>query len=222
MGTGAEPAPWVVIHHTDCDSVLSSAMLMGYLPPEPALVNASVCADHTGEENDVADLLQALDEERHGDRTEAQYLASLHHVRRLLAGEDPEPDAGAALARRRAARAAARRFVTEGQVRVADALAVGQLDRELDGAFFPALLPDAAVILLTVPHPARPGRWTVRLRVGVAAPSGFTLDALRVGDWDRAFGGRWNAGSNKRGGGTAVPPDAYAERVRARLRVVLA
>jgi hypothetical protein len=47
-GGELEPDRRVVIHHTDCDSMLSSAMMLGILPPDPDLVNASVCADHTG------------------------------------------------------------------------------------------------------------------------------------------------------------------------------
>src|SRR3989338_4798283 len=50
----------IVINHTDCDSVLSSAIMAGRLPPEAQYGEAVIAADHTGEENKIADLLQSL------------------------------------------------------------------------------------------------------------------------------------------------------------------
>lgn len=82
-----EAASWVVINHTDCDSVLSSAMLMGLISAKQKFVAASRCADHTGEENPIADLLQALDESRRGRRTDDQYVESIRNLRLLLAGK---------------------------------------------------------------------------------------------------------------------------------------
>jgi guanosine-3',5'-bis(diphosphate) 3'-pyrophosphohydrolase len=208
---------WVVVNHTDCDSVLSSAMLMGSFPPDDDLVAASVAADHTGVEHPVADLLQALDESRHGDRTEAQYLESLRGVRRLLAGEELEPSAQAALTLRRKRRERARDLVERGLVIREGPVALLTLDEEIDGAFFPGLLPDSAVIMLASPHPLQTGRWTVKLRIALGAPPGLRLHQLGVSEWDSAFGGRWNAGSNKREGGTSMSPEEYARRVAERL-----
>lgn len=45
----ASPADCVVINHTDCDSVLSSAIIRGILPPEKRFGDAAIAADHTGE-----------------------------------------------------------------------------------------------------------------------------------------------------------------------------
>ncbi len=36
------------------------------------------------------------------------------------------------------------------------------------------------------------------------------LNRLGIESFDAAYGGRWNAGSNKRGDGTTTSPDAYA------------
>jgi hypothetical protein len=58
------PTCAVVINHTDCDSVLSSGTASGHLEPLKEYGVAAIAADHTGEENDIADLLQALDERR--------------------------------------------------------------------------------------------------------------------------------------------------------------
>ncbi len=44
----------------------------------------------------------------------------------------------------------------------------------------------------------------------MAAPPGFTLFSLNLNEnLDPKVGGRWNAGSNKRGGGTSMPLEDY-------------
>lgn len=217
VGVERTRASWVVINHTDCDSILSSAVLLGHLEPDQALVDASIAADHTGDANVVADLLQGLDEARRGRRTEAQYFESLRNVQRLLAGEALEPAARQALELRQLRRELARQFVDSGRLQVQDGVAWGTLDQEIDGAFIPALVPGAAVVLLFVRHPRHPDRWAAKLRLGLGAPEGVTLHTLGVREFDSQFGGRWNAGSNKRGGGTMLAPDAYAGMIRERL-----
>lgn len=212
-GRGAEPAPWVVINHTDCDSVLSSALIMGLIEPDEELVAASIAADHTGEPNAIADLLQALDEGREGDRSDEQYLESLRNLCLLRAGKPLELCAQRALELRLGRRAAARRMVDDPGINPDGGLAWAILDEEIDGAFFVALLPDAELVMLAVRHPKLADHWVMKLRLGRAAREGLTLHSLGVRDWDPNFGGRWNAGSNKRGGGTLVTPVEYAARL---------
>jgi hypothetical protein len=213
----AAPAAWVVINHTDCDSMLSSAMMLGLLPPTEELVEASVCADHTGAENAIADLLQAMDARRQGTRTEAQYLESLRNLELLRTGQPLEDGAECALALHRERRERAKRLVAAGTVRVDGGVALVELDEEIDGSFFVPLLPEATVIMLVTPHPSVPERRAVKLRLGANAPSGLTLHQLGVHEWDKNYGGRWNAGSSKRGGGSAIVPAEYASRVRSSL-----
>lgn len=186
-------------------------------------MHSSVCADHTGEENEVADLLQAMDEGREGDRTEQQYLESLRAALALLQRQDPGSYARAALTMRRMKRAAARRLVDAGHVVVRDGVALARPDEEIDGALLAPLVREAAVVMLALPLPADPSRWLVKLRRGPAAPSGLTLHALDVAGMDPSYGGRWNAGSNRRPksgdavGGTATHPEEYATALRERL-----
>jgi hypothetical protein len=219
LTAGARPDPThrVVINHTDCDSILSSSMLLGHLPADPDLVAASIRADHTGEDDRVADLLQALDEGRSGDRTEEQYHESLRNVGLLLAGRPLESVAVEALHRRERRRDAARRVASASEGSLSDGLAFFRPESEIDGAFFRALEPGASVIMLAIASSVTPGRWIVKLRLGDAAPEGLTLHTLGIGEWDPGFGGRWNAGSNKRDGGTEMDPEEYAARLRARL-----
>jgi len=204
----------VVVTHTDCDSVLSAGLMAGVLEPRAAYGEAALAADHTGEANDIADLLQALDARR-------DLALSFGSLRALEAGEPLPEVAAAALARRRTERAAAARAVRDGVMRWRGALAFGVFAEPPDTEFFPALLPAAAVILLAAPHPDHPGRWIAKLRLGRAASPALTLHALAIEAFDANYGGRWNAGANRRAGGTALEPEAYAEQVAARMAAVL-
>ena len=218
-----EADSWVVINHTDCDSILSSAMLMGLIEPKQKFVTASVCADHTGAENPIADLLQALDESRIGARTDEQYLESLRNLRLLLKGKPLEAAGSASVALRRSRREKAERLVEEGTFNVTGGVAAAVLDEDLDSAFFAPLLPGAAVILTARRHPKQAERYVVKVRLGPGAPPGLTLHALGIRDWDANFGCRWNAGGNKRPpseselGGTELSPEEYAGHLCTRL-----
>ena len=204
----------VVINHTDCDSVLTAAIVSGDIEPLPEFGKAALCADHTGEENAIADLLQALDPRR-------DYPLSLRNLRLLLAGQPIDPDAQSALEERRGKRAEAKRLVQNGAFTNLDGVAFATIPRAVDGEFFPALLPTAHLIAVFVPH-AEPGKWMVKLRLGQAAPNGLSLHQLGVPAFDANYGGRWNAGSNKRGGGTTLSPDDYARHLQHALSTIMA
>jgi hypothetical protein len=87
------------------------------------------------------------------------------------------------------------------------------LDEAIDGEFFPASLPDASVILMASRRPKQEEGWNIKLRLGNAAPDGFNLHTLKLEEFDPKYGGRWNAGSNKRGGGTRLATEQYARRI---------
>jgi len=200
----------VLINHTDCDSILSSGIVSGRLDPLPGYGRAALAADHTGEENTIADSLQALEPWRDVE-------LSFATLRALEMGAPLPEQARGALERWRHKRDCAAHYVAEGTVTSDGLLAFGILDREIDGMFFPPLLPDAVLILLAIPKPNERGTWTMKLRLGAAAPEGFTIHDLHMTELDPAYGGRWNAGSNARAGGTTIPPTRYAEEVRGRL-----
>jgi hypothetical protein len=214
----------VIISHADCDSVLSSGIMSGELPPDPALGGAAIAADHTGEANAIADVLQELENIRDAARlTAAEKERDLRYcydvVRLLLQHEEDALDsrANAALAERRRKRADAAAFVDRGGMTMGGRLAYGTPSEKLDGEFFPALLPDAAVILLMTRREDNPSLWDAKVRLGMAAPDGLDLKQLGVSEVDPAFGGRWNAGANTRNGGTSIDPETYASELRKRL-----
>jgi len=200
----------VVINHTDCDSILSSGIASCRLDALPEYGRAALAADHTGEENEIADALQALEPCR-------DLELSFVTLRMVEMGLTLPEQAREALARWRHKRECAAHYVAQGTVTSDGLMAFGIVDRETDGIFFPPLLPDAALILLAVPRPNASGRWTMKLRLGARAPEGFTIHDLHMTEFDPAYGGRWNAGSNARAGGTTIPPERYAEEVRRRL-----
>ena len=200
----------VVISHTDCDSILSSGIVSGRLPPDPRFGTAAIAADHTGEANDIADLLQGLEPLRSID-------TSMEALGRMLRGERLGAIARDALDERRARRRTAADAVRAGLFRMRDGIAYAETSDRVEGEFFPALLPDAQLIVVATPRRDAPGRYDVKVRLGRAAPPGITLDELRIEEIDPSFGGRWNAGSNRRSGGTTLPLAAYVDALAARL-----
>lgn len=206
----------VIINHLDCDSILSSGIMSGRLPPDPCFGDAAIAADHTGKENDIADLLQGLDAEL-SRRKVRDYTASFENLHRLLNNQPLDSQAKEALDARLCKRCVAEKFVSNGRFQRVGPLHFAVVDEPIDGEFFPALLPDAIAIMVANPLLEDPSRWQVKLRLGRDAPSGLALSDLGIQDFDPNYGGRWNAGSNRRGGGTPLTPEEYAERLMVRL-----
>lgn len=197
----------VVINHTDCDSVLSAGIMSGELEPLPEFGCAAISADHTGEANPIGDLLQGLASLR-------DYEASLENLQRLLSNHPITVRCQNGIDARRRGREVAAKAVESGRFVVDGPVAVGVLEQSIDSVFFPALLPTASVILMLSPFFGAAGRWHAKIRLGLAAPDGFTLHQLSWSKVDVGYGGRWNAGSNGRACGTAMLPPDYAALLR--------
>jgi hypothetical protein len=210
----------VIVNHTDCDSILSAGIISGRLEPDEEYGDAAIAADYTGAEHPIADLLQALDQAR-------DIELSFRNLDTLRRGRPLEAAARAALDDRQRKRQAAADAVASGRMRMDGPIAWGVFDETLQGEFFPALLPEAVVILAMAPHPELPpDRLEMKLRLGARAPEGFSLHGLLAG-FDPGFGGRWNAGANKRPndgrpGGSDTAPAVYAAEVRRRVEERLA
>jgi hypothetical protein len=208
-GGSGDVAGEVVINHTDCDSVLSAALMCGLIEPDARYGTAAIAADHTGEENPIADLLQALDPLR-------SFETSLGQLAMLEQGRPLSETALQMLSRRASHRRRAAELVASGAFRRRGCLAYASVPGRMDSTFLPPLLPDACVILLFLPMGVN-GRQEAKVRLGLAAPAGLTLHRLRIEEFDPSFGGRWNAGSNRRAGGTILPIDAYIAGLEERL-----
>ncbi len=189
----------IVTNHTDADSVLSAGIIAGVLEPCEEFCHAAIAADHTGKVNTIADLLQPLVSLR-------DFQFSFRNLNLLLRGEKLDDKAktlmhGRLTERGRCAEAASA-FVRRGRVTY---LAGSRFDST---EFFPALFPDAEVILVHYPATGAQGN-EVRLRLGPAAPKGLWLNRLNLPN----FGGRWNAGSSRRGEKTRLSAVEYADIV---------
>jgi hypothetical protein len=200
----------VLINHTDCDSVISASILRGLLPPDWLFGNAVIAADHTGQPNPIADLLQALDPLRNFD-------FSFSNLRLLLDGQPLDSAAVERLDKRLADRGRALELVARGRFRTIGKVAVASLNAEekLPGEFLSQALPDAWVIV--VGSPMKDGQWENKVRLGPAAPVGTTLFGIGIGKLETQFGGRWNAGSTSRHGGSQRDPETLANAIAKRL-----
>jgi|CXWL01.1.fsa_nt_gi hypothetical protein len=201
------PTTKVVVHHTDCDSVLSSGIMRGILPPDLRFHDAAIAADHTGAVNEIADLLQAIESKR-------DLAFSLDNLQRLLKGQPLDDVAAKMLAER-----------LEDRVRVAASVAGGDfgrkgdvfftaVDKRVDAGFLPALLPDAVAIIMGTLMKEPADMWAIKVRLGQKAPKGLALNQLGL----EKFGGRWNAGNTKRDGGTAKNPEEYAQMLDVKIQ----
>jgi hypothetical protein len=198
----------VLVTHTDCDSILSAGVVSGVLEPRPEYGRAAIAADHTGVADPIADLLQALEPLRS--------VADSFNALAILEGGGRLPSwAGKPLAERLEQRTVAADLA--GCFVLAGGIAWAAFDEPVDGEFFPVHLPEARVIVMGYPMADRSSRWVIKLRLGLAAPPGTVLDPARLRVIDPAYGGRWNAGSTKSGGGSELAPETWAERLGERL-----
>lgn len=201
----------VVIHHLDCDSFVSSLLLRGILNPAPQWGEVVIAADHTGVPDPVADLLQSLAERR-------DMFLSAESVLKLSRGIELSPVAQSEVRNRLIQRKEAIRIVESGTLRKVGGVTWFVTHADVDGELVVPIIPDAAVIMVAVPFEGKPGFWVNRLRLGLAAPEGLSLLDLGIDEICSAWGGRWNAGSNRRGGGSPLAPEEFAKLLAERVQ----
>jgi len=198
------PKGEILIHHTDCDSMLSSLIISGLLPPENRFGQAAIAADHTGEPNAIADLLGALSEKRDPNFSYTELL-------KLLEEKPLSQEAEILLEKRLQEREIARR-ITFTEI-PGTGVYWARSPRKIDSVFAPSLLPQAKIIILGTPMPGEPqdnpNLWEIKVRTGNQFPSGMSLQDFGLD----SFGGRWNAGATKRHGGSKMNPEMYAHHV---------
>ena len=173
------------------------------MPPDEKFGEAAIIADHSGKPNQIADLLQALQREHNIE-------FSLRNLELMLRGGSIEKRANELLKERLKNRKLAEKLVEEGQIKKLGHTFYVVHKEKLDSAIVSSLLPDAFVVLVFRPHSG--SKWIAKVRLGENAPSGLNLHQVMAG-LDPNYGGRWNAGNNKRAGGTDIPPQKYAEMV---------
>jgi hypothetical protein len=179
----------VAINHTDTDSILSSLIMCGILPPREEFNAAAIAADHTGEENLIGDLLQALEEDRDlpgSIEVLQKVLENRLWVRQKLQAE-----------------------INLGNYKMCGGVACMVLDKKIDAGLLPWLFPDADAVVVGWPMPAgSKGKWGIKTRLGIHT---IGVSLLEMGFEN--IGGRWDAISNTRHGGTDMEPEEYARMV---------
>ncbi len=207
VGEPISPHVPVIINHLDVDSFVSALIMTGTLPPHPVLEQTVLDADHfCVDGNPFIDLLQSC------QSTERLAFAA-RNVSHLIAGKELDPEALEMLRARAAERDRASQLVQSGLIRREGAVAWGELTVPLESDIVLSVMNEAAIILLFSPNPRDSERWIVRSRLGVSAPKGLKLFDLDLNQLDPNWGGRWNAGSNARAGGSTVAPKDYVEFV---------
>jgi hypothetical protein len=191
------PVAAVIINHTDCDSILSSGIACGTLPPDAKYEAAVMAADHTGEENAIADLLQAIQDER-------DLEFSFTCLAALESGNELDERAMRLMQVRQAQRVRAAEAVAK-QSWIEGRLLCLSLDSKIESELVAPLVRNAWAIAMVFPSEENEGRTELKLRLTSQAPIGFTLRRIDLSEVDPAYGGRWNAGSNKRGGQSLKP-----------------
>jgi hypothetical protein len=198
----------VIINHCDCDSVLSSAIMAGFLQPEDQFGQAAIAADHTGEDNEIANLLQAL-------QPLGNLEFSLRNLGFLLNDQTLDHQAVGLLRKRIRERETLKALVgSRGLIKDGEVTCV-IVTENLDAGLLPALLPSSGLAVMAFRKPGDRSRWHYNIRLCQSAIGRYTLHELDVRSFDESFGGRWNAGSNKRGkvSGSTLLPQEYVGKL---------
>ena len=108
-------------------------------------------------------------------------------------------------------------YITQGHIEKIGEVHLLVTSKKIDAGLVPSFLPETKIIMVATPY-LEVGRWQVALRLGLARPDNFTLNHIAITEFDPAYNGRWNAGSNRRGGGTLLSPHAYAQVLSSKLQ----
>ena len=199
----------VLINHADADSVLSSLIMTGHLKPVQKFINASVAADHTGDENELADLLQAMDD--HKIRNLGSVIENLNAF--LSGSSHVESDVKEMVEERKGTRNEIHDFCHTGAFRWNDDIAYIELEKDIDAGLAVPFLKEAKAIVIASPMKAgSPRPWKIRVRLGLKT-EGVDLSSMGLPH----LGGRWNGGSTGRNGGTDIPVEEYVKKLKEKL-----
>ena len=184
----------IVVNHTDTDSLLSVLLMSGKIDPNSEYEQAAIAADHTGEANIISDLLQSSEDGR-------ELKKSIELL--LIMVKDPKmvKDLGI-MKERLLIRSELKELVPTFTVNMNNGIAFKIMDKKIDAGLLPALFPNVKAIMVASPMPDR--KWRIRVRLGKLGKN-IELNKLNLPD----TGGRWNAISTSRHGGTNTKPEDY-------------
>ncbi len=189
----------VVLNHTDCDSIITAFIMLGIIEPEERFLRSVIAADHTGEEDSIADLLQSIEYSRNLDSISNSLFL-------MLEGKELPQDAKDMLGLREKNRERVRSMIEHNRFHKIGSIAVFITESNLDPAILVSLLPDSSAIMVSSQSKKDESRWIHRIRLGKDI-DGVSLKNCNLPD----FGGRWNAGSTRRHGGSTLGPLEYGK-----------
>jgi hypothetical protein len=189
----------VVINHTDTDSLLSMLVMLGLLKPEEKYNQAALAADHTGENNEIADLLQVFS-------THKDFHISIQNLLTYLKTGTYSEKQLALVNKRNERYELAADYVNNGKVKMyRPGLAYVVIkERLLKPIFFKRYLPEVKVLMVC--RKLQSKNWEIRIRL-FDEGSKVRLNKVHL----KNFGGRWNAGANRRSGGSNITPYRYVK-----------
>lgn len=201
----------VVVNHTDLDSVFASAIAKGLVAPiEETFGRRAIYADHTGEADELTDLLMAVDPER-------DYDLSLQVLQRWLVQMGQTYQVQKLYQERLQQREMAQNIAQEMH-HLGEGVYYTQLTGRLrfSGDLMVPGQPEATVLVLAQPinprpkggRPVDPRNYEIKIRAGLQFPEGASLlEAVRDFPPEWNVRGRYNALNTTRGGGfPAVHP----------------
>ncbi len=209
-------------HHTDCDSVLSTALMSGIIEPNEKFGIAAIAADHTGMPNEIADVLQAIKDGPDGDNggkstsenNKRKYLYSLEQLQNLLNGKKLDIKAQELYDKRLKERELLKNMISKGKFQFAgnnsEVVYLESEQEKFDATLLIGLFPQAKVIFTA--RRGNDGKTIANVRLGMAASEGSDVREIMT-SIDEPFGGRWNAGANRRKGGSDSSAKKIAEKI---------
>lgn len=201
-----------VLNHTDTDSVLAVWTAMGLLDhKDPRFSQAALAADHTGAPNDIADLLNGIEDTR--DVEFSWFCLRYHLSNTPLPARAKQGLDGRRRDREEALQAAARGEFRELYPGVYVHERQGRDIQPMRTEFVAYALPHAQVIVTSAPRIGIDG-YDYKIRIGPQWPAGHSLHELQLPQ----FSGRWNAGGTMRASVPAnLRPEQYAGEIFGKL-----
>jgi hypothetical protein len=218
----------VLMHHTDTDSVFSSLIMSGVMSAEQArelhVRFAALAADHYGEENAITDLLQAIrNGEYKGQEISERLKFSVRNLEHLLNNQPLEEIAIQKLEAYKQERNDVIEKVKNGEYsQVGEEKEISFLElsetSEADAVVLPNLFKESLIAFIAKPKVDKEGvviegLYTMNIRL---CKKGLEKNVNLEELMEKAglpFGGRFNAGANKRKGGIQMTPQDFAQKM---------
>ena len=196
----------IVINHVDCDSLLSSHIMAGILPPLELFAEASIDADHTGKLNPISDLLQSIASKR-------DILYSINNLIKFLKNEKIDNEAEILKNQEIESRNIIKNYIEKGYFKINKYVTYATLPEKENTAYYPSFFPNTWVICTGSPY-KNTNKTEFACRLGLSAPKWLKLNRL---DLPEGYNGRWNAGANGRSGGSNMDIEDFVKIINEKI-----